>query len=124
MKLLPLQGINSFYAAQAVHKLILGLKMLPAYVGESYEAFLHRLDQLPAGDQETMIREAATFVKLETDEMLDLCQFAADPNGVPYGEPSLKNAKPELIHEIIVAVSMEVLKAHKIRLISEDEKKN
>lgn len=124
MKVLSIQGMNSLYAAQAAHKLLFGLKMLPQYMGESYEEFVERLDAMPDKDKETMIREAAVFVKLEEDELLDLAQYAADANGVPYTKENMKSLKPEDIHEIVVLVSMQVFREHKIRLLSESEKKN
>jgi hypothetical protein len=124
VKVLPLKDIDSLYAVQSVHKLMLGLKMLPSYIGESYEAFYSRLDLMPSEDQETMLREAATFVKLDPDEMMDLLKFCSDANGVPYTRENCKSLKPTDIHEIIVAVGMEVMRAHKIKLLSDKEKKN
>ena len=124
MKVLELKGINSFYAAQAYYKLMLGLKMLPSYYMEAFEDFYARMDLMPESDQEKMIREAAIFVNLEKSELLDICQFACDPNGIPYREEQLKGMQPEQIHEIIVAVSMSIAKSHNIKLVSETEKKN
>lgn len=112
------------YAMQATHKLIFGLKMLPGYAHEEYHEFCARMDRMDHKDQETLMREAAVFVKLEPEEILDLIQFCADANGVPLGQAHLKGMKPADIHEAIVAVAMEVMKAHHVRLISEDEKKN
>ncbi len=124
MTILELKGINSFYAAQAFYKLMLGLKMLPSYYAEPFEEFYARIDLMSEDDQEKIIREAVVFVNLDKSEILDLCQFASDSNGIPYREPQLKNMLPESIHEIIVSVSKEIAKSHKIRLVSEDEKKN
>jgi hypothetical protein len=112
------------YAMQATHKLIFGLKMLPMYGHETYAEFCGRLDLMDEKDQETLLREAAVFVKLDPEETLDLIQFCADPNGVPYGAHHIKGMTPAQIHEAIIAVAKEVMRAHHIRLISEDEKKN
>ena len=119
-----LRGIQSFYAVQSVHTLMLGLKMLPSYLGESYEEFFARIDEMPEADQANMIREAALFVKLSPEEILDLCQFCSDANGVPYSKANMKSLRPEEIHEMIVAVGMQVMRDHKIKLITEAEKKN
>jgi len=124
MKVLEIRGQQSYYAAQAFHKLMLGLKMLPAYCGEHYEEFYARMDKMTPEQQETMIREAAVFVRLEPEEFYDLIKFAADDNGVPYGPNNTKALKPEEIHEIITAVSFEIAKNHRVRLLSETEKKN
>jgi hypothetical protein len=124
MRVLELRGQNSYYATMAVHKLIFGLKMLPTYGHETYAEFCGRLDEMSEKDQEMFLREAALFVKLEPDELLDVIQFCVDANGVPYSKENMKSMSPEVIHEIVVAVAKEVVKAHKIRLISEDEKKN
>lgn len=124
MNLLPLKNIESFYATQAAHGLLLGLKMLPSYMGMSYEDFYASMDKMNDNDQETLIREAAVFVKLEKDELLSICQFATDPNGIPYTEVNLKSLDPQEIHEIVVAVVHQIFREHKIKLLSEKEKKN
>jgi hypothetical protein len=124
MKVLELKGLNSLYAAQAFHKLMLGLKMLPAYLGESYKDFYDKLDAMSPEDQETMIREAIVFVKLDEDEQLDLLRFSCDVNGVPFGKENSKNLSPEQIHEHMVSVCLEIAQAHKINLVSKTEKKN
>lgn len=123
-KILELRGLESLYAAQAVHKLMYGIKMLPSYISESYEDFYARLDKMPPKDQESILREASVFVKLDPDETMDLLRFCADANGIPFGKQNIKNLRPEEIHEMLVAVSLQVLKDHKIRLVSETEKKN
>lgn len=123
MKIKPLVGFNAYRAFIAFHKLMLGLKMLPAYRLESYEEFFARVAKMPAIDQERMIREAAIFVELTQDELESLACFATDPNGIPYTAANLKSLKHDVIYEIIVAVSLEISKI-KINFVSEDEKKN
>jgi len=124
MKVLELRGIPSYFATQAFHKLMLGLKMLPAYMGQTYEEFYAVLDQLEPSQQEGMIREAALFVKLDQEELLDLVQFCSDANGIPYGKNNIKTLPPEEIHEIVVAVCTEIAKDHSVKLLSAAEKKN
>jgi hypothetical protein len=124
MKVLELKGLNSLYAAQVFHKLMLGLKMLPAYLSESYKDFYDRIDSMEEKDQETMIREAVMFIKLYDDELLDVLRFATDANGVAYGKENSKNLTPAEIHECVVAVCLRIAQEHKINLVSEDEKKN
>jgi len=124
VNLRELQGPDSYYAMIAVHKLLYGLKMLPNYIKLSYEEFFEAIDAMPAFEQETCIREAATFVNLEREELIDVLKFATDNNGVPYGPENIKNLKPAEFHEIIVAVAMEVMRAHKIKLVTDKEKKN
>lgn len=123
MEVLELRGTPAFFAMQAFHKLMLGLKMLPAYFDKTYAVFYAELDALPSEDQEKYIREAAVFVRLEPEEIADLAQFVCDPNGVPYGPKNMKNLTPTEIHEIVVAVSLEIAKAHKVRILSEEQKK-
>ncbi len=124
MKVLELKGLNSLYAAQAFHKLMLGLKMLPAYVSESYKDFYDKIDLMDEKDQETMIREAVVFVRLYDDELMDVLRFSCDTNGVPYGKENSKGLRPEQIHECVVAVCMQIAREHKITLVTESEKKN
>jgi len=123
MKVLPLRGFRSLRALNAFHTLMLGLKMLPAYAGESYEDFFARIDSMPEIDQKKMIKEAALFVERQPQEVEALVCFCADANGVPYGPENLRNLDPSQLVEIIVSVCFEVCKI-KIDFLSEDEKKN
>ena len=124
MKLRELVGPDSYYAMLAVHKLMLGLKMLPAYIGLTFEEFYDAIDLMTPEEQESFVREAVAFVTLDREELNDVIKFATDNNGVPYGPENIKNLKPSDFHEIIVHVGLEVMKAHKIKLVSSKEKKN
>ncbi len=124
IKVKTIQGMDSIYAVQAFHKLMLGLKMLPSYFNETYEAFFARIDEMSESDQEKMIREALAFVKLDQDEILDLMNWALDPNGVPYSKESRTSLKPGDIHEVLTAVCKVIAKDHKINFVTEAEKKN
>lgn len=123
IKVLELRGFKSLRALNAFNTLMLGLKMLPAYMGESYEAFFARIQEMPAADQEKLIREAALFVELQKEEVEALVGFCADANGVPYRAENLGNLNPKEIHEIIVAVCREIAKIQ-IDLVGEAQKKN
>ncbi len=123
MKVLALRGYKSLKALNAFHALMLGLKMLPAYMGETYEDFFSRVQEMPLRDQENLIREAASFVELQKDELEALLSFVADPNGVPYSAENVKNLGPKELLDGVVAVCVEISKM-KINLVSEAEKKN
>jgi hypothetical protein len=122
MKVLEIKGYSSLRAFQAYNTLMLGLKMLPAYVSESYESFYTRLTDMPLADQEKMIREAAFFVELRKEEIEAIVCFCTDPNGVPYSAINVGNLNPKQLIEAIVSVCVELSK-FKIDLVSEDEKK-
>lgn len=123
MTVLRLEGYRSLKALNAFHTLMLGLKMLPSYMGEAYEDFYQRIEAMAPSDQEKMIREAALFVELQKDEIEAICHFAADANGIAYGPENLKRLGPGEILEIIVAVCVEISKI-KVNFVSESEKKN
>ncbi len=123
MKVLELKGYKSLKALNVFHSLMLGMKMLPAYLGESYEAFFERVQAMAPADQEKIIREAALFVSLEKDELEALLGFVADPNGVPYSPENLKNLGPGELHEIIVAVCLAISKIE-VNFVTAEEKKN
>jgi len=114
--------MQSLRALNAYHALLLGLKMLPAYIGEDYHVFLERLQAMPECEQETKIREAIAFVQLATDEVAALLSFATDSNGIPYGAANKDNLTPDEIFEICVAVCMEISRI-KIDLVSKEEQK-
>jgi hypothetical protein len=123
MKVLELKGYKSLRALNAFNALMLGLKMLPSYMGEEYETFLNRVNLMPPADQLKMIREAAMFVELQKEEVEAIICFAADKNGVPYGPENLKSLNPSQLIDIIVAVCFEIAQI-KIDFVSETEKKN
>lgn len=120
---LPLTGVRSVHALNAFNALMLGLKMLPAYMGESYEDFMDRVEAMEDADRIRMIRQAAQFVRLEKDELESLLCFYPDPNGVPYSAENLKGLGPADLVEGVVAVCAAIGRI-KLTLITEAEKKN
>ncbi len=123
MKTVELRGLKSYFALQAYGKLLLGLKMLPMYMGEDYSGFFKKIEAMPEKDQEKVIREAAFLVDLNSDEILSLAKFCQDNNGVAYSEENLRKLPPDQIFEIIVNVCMACARI-KVRLTTDDEKKN
>lgn len=122
MKVLELKGYKSLRALNAFHTLMLGLKMLPAYMSETYEDFFARVSEMSEADQEKVIRQAALFVQLEEDEVEALISFGTDKLGVPYSSVNKKNLGPGDIIDVIVAVCVEISKI-KIDLVSDSQKK-
>lgn len=123
MKALELRGYKSMRALNAYSTLVLGLKMLPAYIGESYEDFLDRAEKMGPEDQRKLFRQAAEFVELQKEELEAVLSFVADPNGVAYTEANIKSLRPTELVEAIVLVCMEIAKI-KVDLVTEEEKKN
>jgi hypothetical protein len=122
MKVLKLEGYASYRAFIGYHTLLLGLKMLPSYIAESYESFYTRLSEMSSIDQERMIREAALFVELRKEEVEAIVCFCADKNGIPYTAININNLNPVELVDAIVSVCVEISK-FKMDLVSEDEKK-
>jgi hypothetical protein len=122
MKVLELKGYKSLRALNAFHALMLGMKMLPMYMGESYETFYARFCQMPENEQGRMIREAALFVELSKEEIEALASFCCDKNGVPYESTNVSNLKPDELIEVICAVCQEIGRI-KIDIVTEKEKK-
>lgn len=114
--------MNSLRVLNAFNALMLGLKMLPVYLSESYEDFLGRIHDMPPEDQEKMIREAVHFVQLQRDELEAIMGFAVDANGAPYCAASLKTIDAKDLVDGVVAVCMMIAKM-KIDLVSDHEKK-
>lgn len=122
IKTTPLKGIKSLKALNAFSTLILGVKMLPAYQAETYEAFLRVVHLMPREDRYKVIKEAALFVELDPSELEAVLSFCVDPNGVPYGPANIKNLGPDEMVEMIVEVMLNIADL-KIDLVSDDEKK-
>lgn len=122
MKVLELKGYKSLRALNAFNTLMLGLKMLPDYMGETYEAFLNRITQMPEGDQLKMIREAALFVELSPEEVEAIVSFCANKHGVPHEAATMKTLGPDEMIDMIVAVCGEIAKM-KIDFVTPNEKK-
>lgn len=123
MKILELKGYKSLKALNAFHTLMLGLKMLPAYMNLHYTEFFEAFKQLTETEKEKMIREASIFVPLEQTEVEALVSFATDANGVPYSSANIKNLGTKELHELIVAVCMEIGRIE-VDLLSDEEKKS
>ena len=122
MKMLELKGLKSLRALNAFHKLMLGVKMQPAYEHEDYDKFYLRIEAMPPDDQRRVMQEAVIHVDLYQEEVLALACFAADDNGIPYGEANLKPLKPTEIAKILVEVAMAFV-AIRLDFTTEDEKK-
>lgn len=120
---LPLKGYKSLRALNVFHTLLLGMKMLPVYFNESYESFYESFKTKTDEEKEKLIREAILFVQLGQDEVEAVVAFVTDKNGIPFSSANIKNLGMDEIHEIIVAVCMEIGKI-KIDILLENEKKN
>ncbi len=123
MKVLPLKGYKSLRALNAFHALLLGLKMLPAYITVAYETFYASFNDKTEAEKEKLLREAVVFVQLGEDEVSALVSFCTDKNGIPYNATNVGNLSPAELHAIIVAVCMEIGRI-RIELVTEEEKKN
>lgn len=122
IKTVPLKGLKSLTALNAFSALLLGLKMIPEYLSVNYEEFYASFKDMDEPQREKLLRQAVAFVRLEKDEVEALVCFAADKNGVPFGPTNIKNLGPDELHEIIVAVCMEIGRIN-VNLVTEDEKK-
>ncbi len=122
MKVLPLKGYKSLRALNAFHSLLLGLKMLPAYMAEDYESFFASFETKTEAEKESCLRQAVAFVQLGQDEVDALISFGTDANGIAYTEANTKNLPPDQLFEIIIAVCMEIGRI-KITLATSAEKK-
>lgn len=123
MQVTELKGLKSYFALQAYGKLLLGLKMLPMYMGEDYTTFFRRIELMTDIEQENLIRQGAFLIDLTHEEILSLARFCKDSNGASYTEENTKKLPPNEIHEIIVAVCMACARI-KVRLTTDAEKKN
>lgn len=123
IKVQEMRGFKALRAFNAFNTLLLGLKMLPAYLAETYETFYGAFGERADAEKETLLREALAFVSLEREEVEALCAFALTSHGVPFTPAMVSKLSAEDIFEIIVAVSMEIGKI-RISLVSESEKKN
>lgn len=122
IKTTELKGIKSLKALNAFSALLLGVKMLPAYLSETYEDFLHQVHLMPREDQAKIFREAVAFVDLDQSEIEGVVSFCIDANGVPYGPANIKNLSPKDLVEMIVEVML-LIADFKIDLVSDSEKK-
>lgn len=123
MEVLELKGMKGYRAFQAFHKLMLGLKMIPAYLSESYEDFFNRASEMGEDDQERLIREAILFVDLEQYELEALLGHCPDPNGIPYTSASIKNLDPSQLVECMVAVCKTIIKI-RVDFVGDAQKKS
>lgn len=117
------RGIKSLAAFNVYHTLLLGLKMLPAYLKEDYDEFLGRIELMPVEDKRKMIREAVKFVPLAKEEVESLLHFCKDGNGIAFTASNIGNLNPIEISECIELVCMEIM-AINVTMVTDDEKKN
>ncbi len=123
MKVLELKGFKSLRALNGFHSLLLGMKMLPMHIAQSYVEFYKDFELLPEKEQRATLKEAALFVELDKDEVEAIVSFCCDPNGIPYEASNIKNLSPDQLIEAIVSVCFEIGKI-KIDFVTDEEKKN
>lgn len=123
LKVLPLEGWPSLRAFNVYNTLLLGYKMLPAKIKMTYEAFLEEFDASSDEEKAKILREAASFVELEQDELEALTSFCHDANDIPFTKVNTAKMTPQQLIEIVVAVCLEISKI-KLYSIGEDVKKN
>lgn len=123
MKLLPLIGPKALQAFSAFGRLLVGLKMTPAYQLVSVEDFFESFHGKTDAEKETAVRLAVALVDLYSDEIEKLTCFATDRNGVPITETNLKKMPLKEIFEAVVGVCMEIGRI-KIDLVTPEEKKS
>lgn len=107
-----LRGIKSLYAFQVMHTLLLGYWTIPNFESEkeSFEKFLERFEKGSEEQKRAVFTRAIYLVKLEDAEILAVCGFAQDKNGIPYSAENIKNATFDEIAQIIIDVCCEIAK--------------
>ena len=123
LEIKPIKGVDGWRAFNAYQKLLLGVKMLPAYAHETYEDFYDRIDELNDEDKLKILKEAVALVELEEHEIEALAFFCRDANGQSYRRENLPNLGINEIFKIVVAVCFEISKIN-VDFLSDDEKKN
>ena len=123
MRVQELKGLRSLRALNSFSALMLGIKMLPAYMSEDYEDFVERVQAMEPADQELIIRQSVQFVPLNKEDLEAIICFCTDKNGVPYGPHNMNNLSLEEIYEAVVQVTLAITRI-KIDFVSEAEKKN
>lgn len=123
-KVSTLKDVKSLRCLNAFSALLLGMKMLPAYAHMSFEDFFAMVEAMAPEDQLTILANGAKIVALDPEEVKAMVCFCSDKNGIPYTQENVKNLGPGELVEVIVAVSMEILRNIHIDLVTKDEKKN
>ena len=122
-KVLPLKDVKSLRAFNAFHALMLGICMLPEYAHYGLEKFMSIVEAMTPEDQLKVVLNGAKLVELNPEEVKAMVCFCTDKNGVPYTSENVKNLGPNELIEVIVTVSMEILRNIHIDLVTSDEKK-
>ena len=124
IKVRELKGFKSLRAVNTFHTLLMGLKMLPQFLGESYEAFFLRIKKMDDDGRRTMFVQAVNFVPLTDEEIEAVIYFTTDGNGVAFTSENLKGITPTRMREAIVAVCLEICRIEGSDLLTDAEKKN
>lgn len=123
IKLLPLKGPDTYWALHSYIKLLLGLMMLPMYMGKTFEEFSEFIEKMPVDDRKKIVHQAVLLVTLTPDEVSALIKFATDKNGVPFSHENTKQLEPAEFMAILHAVT-QAIAALEPNFLSPAEKKN
>lgn len=107
-----IKGVKGLYAFKALQTLLFSYFMLPEFrqPKETYTEFLKRFSAMGEKEQRETLKTALYFAGIDENEILALCLFAKDPNGVPYGKSNLANLEIEELFAIIIDVCMAIVK--------------
>lgn len=107
-----LRGIKSVYAFQVLHTLLLGYWTIPNFENkkESFEAFLKRFETGTEEEKRAILTRAIYLVKLDKDEILSVCCFGKDKNGITYSAENIENLSYMEICNLIIDVCLEISK--------------
>lgn len=122
IKVDPLKGVKALSALNAFSAVIIGYKMLPIHLTETFDEYFQNFRDMDDAKKEAILRKALFFVELDQGEVLSLISFVRDPNGVPYTRHNVNNLSIVDLHEALVAVCLEIGRID-IDIIGDSEKK-
>lgn len=118
-----IEGPKGLRALNVYTTALMGLKMIPEYMGEAWESFLERFGALSTEEKVRALTQAVSIIEFKQDELEAIICFCKDKNGVPFDSTNIKNLDPRDMVKVIVSVALEVSK-FKIDLVTAEEKKN
>ena len=107
-----IKGIKGLYAFKAMQTLLFSYFMLPEFrePKESYTEFLKRFSGMTEDEQREIFKTSLYFAGIDENEILAICCFAKDINGVSYQKANLASLEIEELFDIIIDVCMEIVK--------------
>lgn len=107
-----LRGIRSVHARQVYSRLLMNYYLMPCnkYFEMEYEQYLDKVESLESDELEQILKVSLSHCTIDKDDIISLCCFHRDANGLTISAESLANYGHDAIFDYCLKTLMAISK--------------